>query len=130
MEKYGYRFSFGPWNIHEGADPFGPTVRPSVPFAEKMKILKDLGFDAMQFHDDDAVPDLDAKSAAEIAREARAMRTMLEDHGLVAEFVAPRLWEHPMTIDGGYHRNDPQGARLCHRALRRPPTLAASWAPT
>ena len=28
-EKYGYRFSFGPWNIHEGADPFGPTVRPA-----------------------------------------------------------------------------------------------------
>ena len=25
-----YRFSFGPWNIHEGADPFGPPVRPSV----------------------------------------------------------------------------------------------------
>ncbi len=22
-----FRFSFGPWNIHEGADPFGPTVR-------------------------------------------------------------------------------------------------------
>ena len=22
-----YRFSFGPWNVHEGADPFGPTVR-------------------------------------------------------------------------------------------------------
>ena len=23
-----FRFSFGPWNIHEGADPFGPPVRP------------------------------------------------------------------------------------------------------
>ena len=22
-----YRFSFGPWNIHEGADPFGLEVR-------------------------------------------------------------------------------------------------------
>ena len=29
MDKHGYRFSFGPWNIHEGADPFGPEVRPS-----------------------------------------------------------------------------------------------------
>jgi xylose isomerase len=108
MEKYGYRFSFGPWNIHEGADPFGPTVRPSVAFAEKMRILKELGFDAMQFHDDDAVPDLDGKSAAEIARDAQAMRRMLDDHGLAAEFVAPRLWEHPMTIDGGYTANDPK----------------------
>ena len=30
-----YRFSFGPWNIHKGADPFGPTVRPSVAFAAR-----------------------------------------------------------------------------------------------
>ena len=108
MEKYGYRFSFGPWNIHEGGDPFGPAVRPSVPFAEKMKILKDLGFDAMQFHDDDAVPNLDDLTPGQIAQQARAMRQMLEDHGLVAEFVAPRLWEHPMTIDGGYTANDPK----------------------
>lgn len=108
MEKYGYRFSFGPWNIHEGADPFGPTVRLAVPFAEKMKILKDLGFDAMQFHDDDAVPNLDDLTPSQIAQQARAMRQLLEDHGLVAEFVAPRLWEHPMTIDGGYTANDPK----------------------
>ena len=108
MEKYGYRFSFGPWNIHEGGDPFGPAVRPSVPFAEKMKILKDLGFDAMQFHDDDAVPNLDDLTPGQIAQQARAMRQMLEDHGLVAEFVAPRLWEHPMTINGGYTANDPK----------------------
>jgi len=108
MEKYGYRFSFGPWNIHEGADPFGPAVRPSVPFAEKMRILKDLGFDAMQFHDDDAVPNLDDLTPSQIAQQARAMCQLLHDHGLVAEFVAPRLWEHPMTIDGGYTANDPK----------------------
>jgi len=31
--KDAYRFSFGPWNIHEGADPFGPPVRKERPFA-------------------------------------------------------------------------------------------------
>ncbi|HEC23000.1 MAG TPA: xylose isomerase [Chloroflexi bacterium] len=108
MEKYGYRFSFGPWNIHEGADPFGPPVRPSLTFDEKLKVFNDLGFDAVQFHDDDAVPDLDDLSASEIAKQARAMRRRLEDHGLVAEFVAPRLWEHPMTIDGAFTSNDPK----------------------
>ena len=107
MEKYGYQFSFGPWNIHEGADPFGPPVRPSVPFAEKLAILKDLGFDAMQFHDDDAVPDLDDLSPAQIRQQAESMRAMLDDLGLKAEFVAPRLWEHPMTIDGAFTANDP-----------------------
>jgi xylose isomerase len=108
MEKYGYRFSFGPWNIHEGADPFGPTVRSAVPFDKKVEILKELGYDAMQFHDDDVVPDLDKLSATEIGKQARAIRAELEDHGLVAEFVAPRLWESPMTMDGAYTANDPK----------------------
>ena len=31
-----FRFSFGPWNIHEGADPFGPEVRKTIPFNEKL----------------------------------------------------------------------------------------------
>lgn len=108
MEKFGYRFSFGPWNIHEGADPFGPPVRPSVPLDEKLKILKDLGFDAMQFHDDDAVPEMDDLSPAQIRAQAQAMKAKLDDHGIVAEFVAPRLWEHPKTIDGAYTANDPK----------------------
>ena len=30
LDNLGYRFSFGPWNIHEGADPFGPAVRETI----------------------------------------------------------------------------------------------------
>jgi xylose isomerase len=33
---------------------------------------------------------------------------MLDGAGLIAEFVAPRLWEDPRTIDGGYTNNDPE----------------------
>lgn len=106
-----YRFSFGPWNIHEGADPFGPTVRPSVAFAQKLKMYKKLGFDAVQFHDDDAVPDMEGLPAAEIVKKAAAVKKMLDDEGLVAEFVAPRLWEHVNGIDGGYTSNDPNCRR-------------------
>jgi xylose isomerase len=87
-----YRFSFGPWNISEGADPFGPVVREPMSFLEKVKIAKQLGVDALQFHDDDAVPDLDSRSPAETTQQARATRQILEDHGLAAEFVAPRIW--------------------------------------
>lgn len=107
MQKFGYRFSFGPWNIHEGADPFGPPVRPSRGFADKLQVYQELGFDAVQFHDDDAVPDLDTLSAAQIRAAARAMRATLEDAGLTAEFVAPRLWENPITVDGAFTSNDP-----------------------
>ncbi len=106
MEKYGYRFSFGPWNIHTGADPFGPPVRPARDFDEKLAVYKELGFDAVQFHDDDAVPDLDDLSPAQIRERARAVRQKLADNGLVAEFVAPRLWEHPLTVDGAFTSND------------------------
>ena len=107
MEKYGYRFSFGPWNIHEGADPFGPTVRPAIGFEKKLPLYKELGFDAVQFHDDDAVPGLDELSPGQISQRARAVRRQLDDLGLLAEFVAPRLWESPKTIDGAYTSNNP-----------------------
>ena len=107
MEKYGYRFSFGPWNIHEGDDPFGPAVRPSRTFDEKLAVYQQLGFDLVQFHDDDAVPGLDELSPAQIRAAARALRRKIADHGLAVEFVAPRLWEHPQTIDGAYTANDP-----------------------
>ncbi len=114
-----YRFSFGPWNLSEGADPFGPPVRDSFTFVEKLSIAKRLGFDGMQFHDDDAVPNLDSLTSSEITRQARKTRQMLSDHGLVAEFVAPRLWENPRTIDGAFTSNDPaERAYATERAIK------------
>jgi len=101
-----YRFSFGPWNIHEGADPFGPPVRKSFAFDEKLRAYIDLGFTGVQFHDDDVVPEIDRFSHREALSKARDVKKRLDDLGLVAEFVAPRLWEDPRTIDGGYTSND------------------------
>ena len=106
-----YRFSFGPWNIHEGADPFGPPVRPSVEFARKLRLYKQLGFEGVQFHDDDAVPNLEELSTADVQQKAAGIKKMLADEGLVPEFVAPRLWEHTQGIDGGFTANDPQRRR-------------------
>lgn len=103
--KSDYRFSFGPWNIHEGSDPFGPTVRPTVDFGRKLSQCRDLGYDAIQLHDDDAVPGIDEKSSQAIESDALALKRLLESEGLVAEFVAPRLWEDRKGIDGGYTSN-------------------------
>ncbi|MBS3762166.1 MAG: TIM barrel protein [Planctomycetes bacterium] len=103
-----FRFSFGPWNVHEGADPFGPEVRESIEFTEKLKMYKDLGFGAVQFHDDDAVPELNDLSPGQIITRAEEVKKMLDNEGLQAEFVAPRLWEDPRTIDGAYTSNDPE----------------------
>ncbi len=103
-----FRFSFGPWNIHEGADPFGPPVRDSIAFEKKLELYKGLGFDGVQFHDDDAVPNMNSLTGAAIRKEAAKVRKMLDKQGLVAEFVAPRLWEDKRTIDGGYTSNCPE----------------------
>lgn len=98
-----YRFTFGPWNISTGADPFGPPVRAEVEFAAKIREYKKLGFDGVQFHDDDVVP---ADWSPQATREGVAkVKKMLGDEGLFCEFIAPRLWEHPDTIDGAYTSN-------------------------
>ena len=105
-----FRFSFGPWNIHEGADPFGPEVRKTVTFAKKLASYKKIGFDGIQFHDDDAVPGMgDLKmSATEIKKKAKELKKVLDGEGLTPEFVAPRMWFDPHTIDGGYTNNCPK----------------------
>ena len=77
-------------------------------FDWKLKQLKKLGFDAMMFHDDDAVPDIDGKSAAQLRKEAKELKKKLDDAGVAAEMVAPRLWFSPKTIDGAYTSNDPK----------------------
>ena len=106
-----YRFSFGPWNIHEGADPFGPTVRQPIAFAKKLRLYRKLGFTGIQFHDDDAVPNLNDLSPQGVLRKAGELRGILSDQGLTPEFVAPRLWEDPRTIDGGYTANSAAARR-------------------
>ncbi len=97
-----FRFSVGPWNVHTGADSYGPEVRKDIPIEEKFKKFKELGFAAVQFHDDDAVPNINQYSEEEIKVKAREMRALLDKYDLKAEFVAPRLWMDPRTRDGGF----------------------------
>jgi xylose isomerase len=119
MAKHTYKFCFGPWNISEGQDPYGPPVRPPQTFDWKLSQLKKLGFDAMMFHDDDAVPDIDEKSEPQIRREAKELRKRLDGEGIAAEMVAPRLWFAPQTIDGAYTSNDPKHRQYAlKRSLR------------
>ena len=119
MPKSQYQFCFGPWNISEGQDPYGPPTRPAQSFDWKLDQLKKLGFDAMMFHDDDAVPEIDGKSGEQLRKEAKALKKRLDDAGIAAEMVAPRLWFSPMTIDGAYTSNDPKCRKYAiERSLR------------
>ncbi len=112
-----YKFSFGPWNISTGADPFGPPARKEMEYAHKLKAYKKLGFDAVQFHDDDIVPaDLNwaatKKGVADIKR-------ILDGEGLFVEIIAPRLWEDPHTIDGAFTSNDAGDRKYAFDRARR-----------
>jgi xylose isomerase len=114
-----YRFSFGPWNISEGGDPFGPNVREAFPHSAKFALYKSLGFDGVQLHDDDVVQDIDSFSASEVLAKAKEFGKRLEGEGLEPEFVAPRLWFAEATIDGGYTSNsEGDRAYAIERTLR------------
>jgi xylose isomerase len=117
-KKTSYRFTFGPWNISTGADPFGPPVRKEVALAAKIRDYKKLGFDGVQFHDDDAVQEID-QDPGSILKAATRMKKILDGEGLFCEFVAPRLWEHPKTIDGGYTSNSPAERRYAIERSKR-----------
>src|SRR5256886_6998091 len=118
-----YRFTFGPWNISTGADPFGPPARKEVAFAAKVREYKKLGFDGVQFHDDDVVEaDLDATATM---RGVAKVHKMLEGEGLFCEFIAPRLWEHPKTIDGAYTSNSAGERKYAIERSRRACDIAA-----
>ncbi|HEV8062300.1 MAG TPA: TIM barrel protein [Gemmataceae bacterium] len=116
-KKTSYRFTFGPWNISTGADPFGPPVRKETAFAAKIREYRKLGFDGVQFHDDDAVAC--GLSPLETERNVAKVRKMLDGEGLFCEFVAPRLWEHPKTIDGAFTSNDGSERRYALERAKR-----------
>ena len=97
-----FKYSVGPWNVHNGADSYGPATRNEISFEEKVRNFAALGFSAVQFHDDDAVADLNRLSYEEIIAEARKVKAILDKYGMAAEFVAPRLWQDPHTVDGGF----------------------------
>ncbi len=118
-KKSQYRFCAGPWNFSEGRDPYGPETRPSESFDGRLAALKKLGFDAMMFHDDDAVPDIDSKSEAQIVKEAKSLKKCLDGEGIAAEMVAPRLWFAPQTIDGAYTSNSKKDRQYAIDRSRR-----------
>ena len=119
-----HRFSFGPWNISEGGDPFGPETRAAFPPSEKYALFKKLGFDGVQFHDDDVIPELESKSASQIEKEAAETKKMLDGEGLVPEFVAPRLWFAPQTVDGGLTSNSAANRQYAKDRIRKAVDIA------
>ena len=97
-----FKFSVGPWNVADGTDVYGPPTRRPLDLETKIKKFAELGFSAVQFHDDDVVPDISSKSEKQIIAEAKSVKAMLDHYNLKAEFVAPRLWFESEFKDGAY----------------------------
>lgn len=97
-----FKFSVGPWNVSDGTDVYGPATRNPLGMEEKIRRFAEIGFSAVQFHDDDVVPDISSKSEAQIIAEAREVKALLDQYNLKAEFVAPRLWFESEFKDGAY----------------------------
>lgn len=97
-----FRFSVGPWNVADGTDVYGPPTRQALPFEEKLQRFADMGFEGIQFHDDDVVEDISSKTEEQILERAREVKALIDQLGLEAEFVAPRMWFEPQFKDGAY----------------------------
>ena len=76
-----FKFSVGPWNVHTGADSYGPETRQPVDLETKFARFAELGFSAIQFHDDDAVPNMNNMTEEEIKAYAREVKKLVEKEG-------------------------------------------------
>ena len=117
-----FQYSAGVWNLHPGADPFGPPVRPDRDFTQICGILQKLGFTYVQLHDDDAVP-MDVP-AAQIGATCQTLKRIASDHGLGVEFIAPRLWEDTRFADGGITANNAASRALALDRAKRSVDIA------
>ena len=116
-----FQFSVGPWNVHEGADAFGPAVRKKIALEEKIARFKEIGFAAVQFHDDDAVPDINELSEQQIKEKARELKIVLNKYGMAAEFVAPR--RPGIQRRQGFGRMPTISANACMTVLKNPASM-------
>lgn len=110
-----HRFSFGLWTVgNPGRDPFGPSVRPTIPPTELVALLAEVGAWGVNLHDEDLVP-IDA-SARDRDRIVADFKRALTDHGIVVPMATTNLFSAPIFKDGAFTAND---ARVRAYALQK-----------
>jgi xylose isomerase len=116
------KFSFGLWTVGwQGVDVFGPASRALLDPVEATYTLAELGAAAVTFHDDDLLPDEDAREAT-LERFGKA----LADTGLRTEMVTTNLFSHPVFKEGALTANNRDVRRYAVAKLLRNIDLAAS----
>ena len=74
-----FKFSVGPWNVYAGADSYGPATRNEIAFEEKIKRFAEIGFSAIQFHDDNQYRDI-RKRGVQTKKRPNLQATNLKRH--------------------------------------------------
>ncbi|KQT94055.1 xylose isomerase [Marmoricola sp. Leaf446] len=115
------KFSFGLWTVGwQGTDVFGPASRSLLDPVEATYQLAELGAAAVSFHDDDLLPDEDARDAT-LERYKKA----LAETGLVTEMVTTNLFSDPVFKEGALTANDRRVRRHAVAKVLRNLDLAA-----
>ena len=105
--KPEHKFSFGLWTLgNRGRDPFGDAVRPTLPPAEIVAMLAEVGAWGVNLHDNDLVP-IDA-TGAERDRIVREFKKSCSDNGIVVPMATVSLFYDPVFRDGAFTANDPE----------------------
>jgi xylose isomerase len=118
------RFSFGIWTVGwQGADVFGPAVRPPMAADQAVRKLAELGAYGVNFHDND-VFDFGAAQAERDKRIAE-FRQALAETGLAVTTATTNLFGHPVFKDGAFTANDRDVRRFALAKVMRNIDLAA-----
>ncbi|MGE5135826.1 MAG: xylose isomerase [Gemmatimonadota bacterium] len=118
------RFSFGIWTVGwQGAEVFGPAVRPPMPAERAVRKLAELGAYGVNFHDND-VFDFGASESERDERIA-AFRQALAETGLVVTTATTNLFAHPMFKEGAFTANERNVRRFAIAKVMRNLDLAA-----
>jgi xylose isomerase len=100
-----HKFSFGLWTLgNRGRDPFGDAVRATMPPAEIVRVLGEIGAWGVNLHDNDLVP-IDA-TAAERDQIVREFRKACKENDVVVPMATVSLFFHPVFRDGAFTSND------------------------
>jgi len=101
-----FRFFFGPWNIHEGPNRLSRQCARASRSVKSWSSTRSwvlapcISITTMLFRT------CRISLSSRLSGKAAAVKKKLDTHGLVAEFVAPRLWEDLRTIEGACTSSD------------------------
>jgi xylose isomerase len=101
------KFTFGLWTVgNRGRDPFGDSVRDTMPPTRSVEKLAQLGAYGVNLHDNDLVP-IDA-TPSERDQIVSEFKRALADNDMKVPMATTNLFFDPIFKDGAFSSNDPR----------------------